>query len=157
MTVDTNLWAPTGRQPTPAGISVAVGGAVMIAAALLATVFPPAELPGRVLVIALAAGVFAAVVADLRAVAAVTGLGMAIFVGFLANRFGELTGDADAWSYTVLIGFASALGTGYRVIRSTPQSTGEEPDPRLGLRPVNDGSDLVVSPPDTSFGGSRGV
>ncbi|MEU7842734.1 hypothetical protein AB0B39_17440 [Micromonospora sp. NPDC049114] len=96
----------------------------MIAAALLAAAaFPAAELPGRAFIMAIAAGGFAVVTADLRAVAVVTGLGMATFVGFLANRFGDLTGAADGWSYTAVIVFASVLGVGYRFMRSVPLTT----------------------------------
>ncbi|WP_405090236.1 hypothetical protein OG767_21555 [Micromonospora sp. NBC_01392] len=129
----------------------------MVAAALLAAaVFPPSEAPGRMLVMAVAAGVFASAVADLRAVAAVTVLGMATFVGFLANRFGDLTATADAWSYAVVIGFAGALGSGYRFMRFLPGAAGQEPD-RAAYRPFTCGSDAVVSPPDTPFGTSRGA
>ncbi|RLQ04896.1 hypothetical protein EAD96_13015 [Micromonospora sp. BL1] len=56
--------------------------------------------------------------ADLRAVAAVAALGAAVFVGFLAHRYGELIGAGDAWSRAVPIGFAAVLGTGYRHLRS---------------------------------------
>ncbi|MDG4759014.1 MULTISPECIES: hypothetical protein [unclassified Micromonospora] len=111
-------------EPTPTGVSVAIGWAVMIGAALLAGVlFAPAELPARTLVMSVAAGAYAAVVADLRAVAAVTGLGMATFVGFLAHRFGDLTAGTDAWSYAVVIAFAATLGAGYRWLRSLAPPT----------------------------------
>ncbi|MEV4656035.1 hypothetical protein [Micromonospora sp. NPDC049301] len=104
---------------TPTGVSVAIGWVVMIGAALLAgALFSPVELPARTLVMSVAAGAYAAVVADLRAVAAVTGLGMATFVGFLVHRFGDLTAGADAWSYAVVIAFAATLGAGYRWLRS---------------------------------------
>ncbi|MBU8858560.1 MULTISPECIES: hypothetical protein [unclassified Micromonospora] len=43
--------------------------------------------------------------ADLRAVAAVAALGAAVFVGFLAHRYGQLTGPG-------------VLGAGYRHLRS---------------------------------------
>ncbi|MFC3505325.1 hypothetical protein ACFOOK_30785 [Micromonospora krabiensis] len=159
MTADSDPSAPAGRQPTPTGISVAVGWAVMIAAALLAAaVFSPTELPGRVLVMAVAAGVFASMVADLRAVATVTGLGMATYVGFLANRFGDLTATADAWTYALVIGLAGVLGSGYRFMRSIQRSTDDEPVPGAGVRTFTCGPDPVVSPPDNSpFGNSRGA
>ncbi|WP_433116330.1 hypothetical protein [Micromonospora sp. CA-246542] len=89
-------------------------GATLVAAGL----FTPGELPGRALLIAVVVGAYAGMVADLRAVVAVTALGAATFVGFLAHRYGELTGPGDSWSYTVLIGFAAVLGTGYRYARS---------------------------------------
>ncbi|MFF4940728.1 hypothetical protein [Micromonospora sp. NPDC000729] len=130
----------------------------MVAAALLAAaVFPASEAPGRMLVMAVAAGVFASVVADLRAVAAVTGLGMATYVGFLANQFGDLTATADAWSYAVAIGFAGALGSAYRFMRSMAGAAGQEPDRGAAFLPFTCGTDPVVSPPDTPFGNSRGA
>jgi hypothetical protein len=158
MTVDPDPSAPAGRQPTPTGVSVAAGWAVMVAAALLAAaVFPPSEQPGRMLVMAVAAGVFASVVADLRAVAAVTGLGMATYVGFLANQFGDLTATADAWSYAVVIGFAGVLGSGYRFMRSIPGPTGGEPDRGAEFWSLTCGPAKVVSPPDAPLGDSRGA
>ncbi|WP_431895929.1 hypothetical protein [Micromonospora haikouensis] len=130
----------------------------MVAAALLAAaVFPPTEPPGRMLVMAVAAGVVASTVADLRAVAAVTALGMATYVGFLANQFGDLTATADAWAYAVVIGFAAALGSGYRYMRSIQGPTGDEPATGAGTRPFTRGPDPVVAPPDTPFGTSRGA
>ncbi|WP_147458750.1 hypothetical protein [Micromonospora sp. BL4] len=109
---------------TPTGMSVAAGWALMIGAALLAAgLFSPAELPARTLLMCVAAGAYAAVVTDLRAVVAVTGLGMATFVGFLAHRFGDLTGGGDAWSYAVVIAFAATLGAGYRWLRSIASVT----------------------------------
>ncbi|RLP94554.1 hypothetical protein EAD89_03790 [Micromonospora sp. BL4] len=105
-------------------MSVAAGWALMIGAALLAAgLFSPAELPARTLLMCVAAGAYAAVVTDLRAVVAVTGLGMATFVGFLAHRFGDLTGGGDAWSYAVVIAFAATLGAGYRWLRSIASVT----------------------------------
>ncbi|MFG1871762.1 hypothetical protein [Micromonospora arborensis] len=108
---------------TPTGVSVAFGWVVMIGAALLAgALFSSAELPARTLVMCLAAGLYAALVPDLRAVIAVTGLGMATFVGFLAHRFGELNAGGNAWSYAVVIAFAATLGAGYRWLRSAATS-----------------------------------
>lgn len=99
----------------------------------------------------------ASVVADRRAVAAVTVLGMATFVGFLADRFGDLTGAADGWAYGVVIGFASALGIGYRAMRSVGQPTRVEPDAGSEFPPFIAGPGPVGSPPDTAPGGSRGA
>ncbi|SCL32976.1 hypothetical protein GA0070624_4615 [Micromonospora rhizosphaerae] len=119
MTVDRVQKGATYGEPTPTGVSVAVGWVVMVGVALLAAaMFPPAELPPRAVLMAVAAGAYAALVADLRAVAAVTALATATFVGFLAHRFGELTGGGHAWSYAAVIALAAALGTGYRHMRS---------------------------------------
>ncbi|MEV1056072.1 hypothetical protein AB0I92_02365 [Micromonospora chalcea] len=58
------------------GFRVAAGAVVVVGAALVAAgVFTPDERPGRVLVMAGVVGAYAAVVADLRAVAAVAALG----------------------------------------------------------------------------------
>lgn len=119
MAVDRSQDLPAVGEPTPLGIRI-VGGTVLVvgAALLAAAAFPPAELFGRVLVIAAAVGAYAAVVADLRAVAAVSALAAATFVGFLVHRFGDLTGPGHAWSYAVLIGIAAVLGVGCRYLRS---------------------------------------
>ncbi|MET8835908.1 hypothetical protein ABZV78_18575 [Micromonospora sp. NPDC004540] len=94
---------------------MAVGAVLVVGAALLAAaMFPAVDRPGRVLLMAVAVAVYAAVVADLRAVAAVTALAMTTFVGFLVHQFGQLSGPPDAWSYAVVIVFAAALGTAYR-------------------------------------------
>ncbi|WP_146179830.1 hypothetical protein [Micromonospora sp. RP3T] len=132
------------------GIRVAGGVLLVVGSALVAAaVFAPGELPGRVLLIAIAVGAYAAVVADLRAVAAVTALGAATFVGFLAHRFGELTGSGDGWSHAVLIGFAAVLGTGYRYARSI--NSGHHDAPRPPLRRVP-GPAAVITPPERAEG-----
>ncbi|MBQ1022747.1 hypothetical protein [Micromonospora sp. C95] len=65
------------------GVSTAAGSVALVGAALAAAaVFEVGELPARVMVIAAVVGMFAARVADLRAVAVVTVLAAAIFVGF---------------------------------------------------------------------------
>ncbi|MEU1835886.1 hypothetical protein [Micromonospora chersina] len=135
-----------GSEPVPTGIQVAGGAALVVGAALVAAaVFTPGELPGRVLLIAGVVGAYAAVVADLRAVAAVSALGAATFVGFLAHRYGELTGPGHAWSHAVLIGFAAVLGAGYRYVRSINLDHDDAPRPPLS-RAL--GSTTVVAPPD---------
>ncbi|WP_130331216.1 hypothetical protein [Micromonospora kangleipakensis] len=117
---------------------------------LSAALFPPVDLPARALLVAVAAGAYAALVADLRAVAAVTALAMATFVGFLAHRFGELTGGGGAWTYAALIAFAAVLGAGYRQLRSMASADGEEAAryPSVARPRTN-----VVAPPDDAPGG----
>lgn len=150
MVSEPNPSPPASGQPTSTGLSFAAGLAVTVAAALLAAaVFPPTEPPGRMLVMAGAAGVFASVVADLRVVAAVAGVGMSTFVRFLTNQFG------GAWSYAVAIGFAGALGSGYRLMRSLPGSEGQQPNPAAGYCPVTFNRDSVSSPQGTPGGHSR--
>ncbi|MER7888552.1 hypothetical protein ABTX15_01875 [Micromonospora sp. NPDC094482] len=105
---------------TPTGVSAAFGALLVVGAALLAAaLFPPAEVPGRLLVVALAVGGYAAVVPDLRALAVTTVLAAATFIGFLVNQFGDLTGvSGEVCSYPAVIAFAAALGAGYRHLRS---------------------------------------
>ncbi|WP_446218110.1 hypothetical protein [Micromonospora sp. IBHARD004] len=153
MAVDRDRNTGTYGESTPTGISVAVGWAAMVGAVLLAAaVFPPVDLAARALLVAVAAGAYAALVADLRAVAAVTALAMATFVGFLAHRFGELTGGGDAWTYAALIAFAAVLGAGYRRLRAMASADGEEAAryPSV-VRPRTS----VVAPPDDAPGGPR--
>ncbi|MEH1168978.1 hypothetical protein V6V47_26700 [Micromonospora sp. CPCC 205539] len=158
MAVERNLWEARGAQQTPTGVSVAIGWTAMIAASLVAAaLFSRSEMPGRVLIVAVAAGAFAALVPDLCAVAAVTGLAMATFVGFLANQFGELTGGDGAWSYAVVIGFGAILGTGYRFMRQVPQTRHAHSEPLqvVADNPFPDERDVAVAPPDNAFDGRR--
>ncbi|WP_446210265.1 hypothetical protein [Micromonospora sp. IBSANI012] len=153
MSVDRDQEAGTYGERTPAGISVAVGWAVMVGTVLLgAAVFPPVDLPARALLVAVAAGAYAALVADLRAVAAVTALAMATFVGFLAHRFGELTGGGGAWTYAALIAFAAVLGTGYRRLRAMASADGQEAS---RYPSVVGPRTSVVAPPDDAPDGPR--
>ncbi|KAB1915603.1 hypothetical protein [Micromonospora sp. AMSO31t] len=137
------------------GIKVAAGAVVVTGAALVAAaVFGAAELPARVLVIAAVVGLYAARVGDLRAVVAVTALAVAVFVGFLANRFGELTGG-DGWSYAPLILFAAALGAGYRrMAMSAEDRAGQRPAPTPRRCPWE--TNTVASPPGSRPGGPDG-
>jgi hypothetical protein len=153
VSVDRDQETGTYGAATPTGISVAVGWAVMVGTVLLgAAGFPPVDLPARAFLVAVAAGAYAALVADLRAVAAVTALAMATFVGFLAHRFGELTGGGDAWTYASLIAFAAVLGAGYRHLRAMASADGEQAAryPSV-VRPRSS----VVAPPDDAPGGPR--
>ncbi|MFC3504012.1 hypothetical protein ACFOOK_23995 [Micromonospora krabiensis] len=131
MGVDQHRGVGTRDDGTPTGISVAVGAVLVVGAALLAALlFPPDELPGRALVVAIALGGFARFVPDLRAVGAVTVLGAMTFVGFLANEFGELVGaPASAWAYPAGFGFAAGLGAGYRRLRTYAAAPGPSPAP----------------------------
>lgn len=125
---------------------------VVVAAALLAAgVFPPADRLGRALFMAVAVGAYAAVVADLRAVAAVTVLAMATFVGFLVHHFGELTGGADAWSYALVIVFAAALGAAYQHLRSVRSSSPVQDGPPSLIR-QRSATSVVAPPGDTRRG-----
>ncbi|RKN41101.1 hypothetical protein [Micromonospora endolithica] len=128
---------------TPVAVTVAAGAVATIGAAVLSTViFPPADQAGRLLLVAIVVGVFAARVADLRAVGAVTALAMATFVGFLVNRFGDLTGSAEGWALASVIGFAAVLGLGFHRMAVLGETGAGDPD----RGPV---------PPDGTSGGAR--
>ncbi|MFC0507767.1 hypothetical protein [Micromonospora costi] len=142
---------------TPTGIAIAAGAVLVVGAVLLAAaLFPPGDLSGRVFVLAVAVGGYAALVPDLRALAAVTVLAALTFVGFLANRFGELTGaSSTVWSYTAAIALAALLGAGYRSMRSSSPASGMPPRPSptaLVPRPLTPDAEPVVAPPDDPSG-----
>ncbi|GAB3844336.1 hypothetical protein ACFPIJ_51790 [Dactylosporangium cerinum] len=120
-----------------AGGCAAVVGAAVAAAAL----FPDGDPPGRVLVLAVAVGIYAAKVRDPWAILSVTGIAMLTFIGFLVNDFGELTLRNDTWPYLLPIGFAALLGWGQHWMRAAP--------PRGG-HPDGEDRDLPQPDPDTS-------
>ena len=100
-----------------AGIGLA-GGSVVVAGTALATagLVAPGDLGGRVAAMAVIVAVLAAVLRDARACLGVTVVAVLIFVGFLAHRYGVLTGGS-AWPYTIPIVLAAALGRGQRMLR----------------------------------------
>jgi hypothetical protein len=102
--------------------------AVVVAGFAAAALFPAPGPAGRVVVMAVAVGLCAAVATDWRAAAGVAVLAALVFVGFLTHRYGVLTGDPSPWSRTPLLGLATVLGRGYRgLTHATPQ-----PRPRAG-------------------------
>jgi hypothetical protein len=118
------LWTVAGRaeDAAPVGIVIAGGAAVVTAAALECAAIPASAPGARLAVFAAAVAGFAALAADLRPVAAVTGLAALVFNGFLVNRLGELSwhGVADLGRLIVLVAAAAAgvaAGGGYRVLR----------------------------------------
>jgi len=88
--------------------------AMVVAGFVAAASFGPRELDGRAVVMALAAGVIAAVVSDRRASVAVTALTTLVFLGFLAGHAGDLTSGAAAWPYALTIPLAAVIGGGLR-------------------------------------------
>jgi hypothetical protein len=90
----------------------------------------PHELGARALVIAIVVGGATATVRDRRSCAGVAVFGALVYVGFLAHRDGDLTGDASAWAYTVLITVLAASG---QVVRwaFTSAAGVSEPAPEL--------------------------
>jgi hypothetical protein len=102
----------------PFGITLAAGAAVMAASVAAAPVLFP-ELPGRLLLVVLAVGGFAALADDARAGLAAGGLGYLLFDGFLVNRYGELTwtGRTSVW-HLAAFALALTLGLGWRRLRT---------------------------------------
>lgn len=104
---------------TPFGVNLAVGAAAMVAAtAAAALLFPAAGESARLVVVCLAVGGYAALVADTRASLATAALGFLLFDGFLVNRDGELSWDGRTTSWhLVAFVLATGLGLGQRWIR----------------------------------------
>ncbi|HWS31382.1 MAG TPA: hypothetical protein VN408_01420 [Actinoplanes sp.] len=122
MAIAQNPRAARNVSQIPAGIGVAVGWAVMIGVAMVAAVLlPPEEVHGRAVLMAVAAGAFAALVTDPKVIVAVTALGAATFVGFLANQYGDLTLGDGAWSNAVVIVVGAVLGAGCRYVSTFPE------------------------------------
>jgi hypothetical protein len=113
----------------PTGIAVALGSAVIVAAAFVSAAVPAsagsAAVPAgwvRLAPVALALAGFAALTLNPAAVAAVGGLGFLVFDGFLVNQVGELSwhGPADVRRLMVLAAagvLGLGAGTAYRAVR----------------------------------------
>jgi hypothetical protein len=107
--------------------------AVVGAAFLAAVMFRPAETVPRLVVMALAAGAVTALTRDWRAAAGATGLAVLVFVGFLVNRDGVLTGAATGWEEAAVIP-AAALAGFARALRDRHPITLEGPTRHLRVR-----------------------
>ena len=116
----------TWTMRTPFGINLADGAGVMVATVFIARA-AVTEVTARVVAVALALGVYAALVDDTRASLATAGLGYLLFNGFLVNRYGELTwdGTTSTWHVTVI---AAAVGLGLcrRWLRSSRRHAATE-------------------------------
>jgi hypothetical protein len=100
---------------------VAGTAAVIVAGFVAAVLFPGAEPAGRVVVMALAVGLFAALTTDWRASVGVAVIAALLFVGFLTHKYAVLTGDPAPWSFAPLIGLATLLGRGcHRLTQPAP-------------------------------------
>jgi hypothetical protein len=110
--------------PRPAVAFGLAGGstAVVAAAFLTAAAVAPGHLAARTVVLAVTVGVVAAIVHDWRACAGVTVLAALTYVGFLVHHDGVLTGNAAAWPYTIVIGFAAIVGRVERRMRRAEEA-----------------------------------
>ena len=94
-----------------AAFELAAGcAAVIVAAFAAAAAFGHAEQAGRVLIMAVTAGLLAAVLRDWRACTGVVTFAALVYVGFLAHRSGQLSGDPAPWPHTLVFVFAALLG-----------------------------------------------
>ena len=112
---------------------VIAGSAMVVVAGFAAAVLFPTEPVGRVLVMALATGVLAALVTDWRACLSVLVTSMLVFGGVLVPGSGVNVGGPIPWSYTPLLILATTLGIGYRRMidpgtAADPQSSNRPPD-----------------------------
>jgi len=94
-------------------------GAVVAATLAAATMLPPEQALARLIVMAVAVGICAAVLSRAHVAAAVSGLGYLLFTGFLVNSSGQLTveqliGDGQFFA----LALATVLGVGYRRLRT---------------------------------------
>jgi MFS family permease len=99
-------WPPAPAKnsaQTPVGINLAVGAAMVVAAALVAALLPAAQTGWRFAVVALAVGLFAALTLDQFALAGVALLGWLVTNGFLVDRLGELSWHGSADLYRILL------------------------------------------------------
>jgi hypothetical protein len=105
-----------GRSP----LGLAGGATVMVGATLAAAaLFPAGQVPARLVVVAVAVGACATVLADKRVTLAVTGLGYLLFTGFLVNSYGELTWDgANTGWHLLVLAMATMIGFVQRWIRA---------------------------------------
>src|SRR4051812_30330915 len=97
--------AGAARARTPLGIDVAAGTALVVAAAFAAGLIPATDGSARIVVLAVAVGLFAAWTVDAVAVAAVTVLAWLVDNGFLVDRLGQLGwhGWPDAYRIAALV------------------------------------------------------
>jgi hypothetical protein len=103
-----------GRAGTPVGIDVAAGAVLVVVAGLVAAAVPAAGGPARLVVLAVAVGLFAALAVDPVALAVVVLLACLVDNGFLVDRQGQL--DWHGWPDVYRIGsLVAAAGLGLAV------------------------------------------
>jgi hypothetical protein len=110
-------WDADGAFGLVSGCAAVVG-----AAFVAAWMFSPGETVARLVVTSLAVGGVTALTRDWRAGAGVTALAVLIFVGFLVNRDGVLTGSVSGWAEAAVIPVAALGGFARRVRWPHPRS-----------------------------------
>jgi hypothetical protein len=92
------------------------GCAAIVGAAFAAAVmFSPGETVARLVVMSLAMAGVTALTRDWRASAGAAVLAVLVFVGFLVDRAGVLTGDPGAWVFAAVIPVAALAGWSRRL------------------------------------------
>jgi hypothetical protein len=94
------------------------GGCVAVIAAGFLAAAATTDVRGRLLLMAITAGVIAARTVDGRAWLGSAAFAALVFVGFLTGHDGVLTSDGHAWAYAMVIGLAALLGRGQRRLRA---------------------------------------
>ena len=107
-----------GSDRTPVGIHIATGAVVVLAAMMLAAMLPTTSGAWRLVPVATALFAIAAFTVDPIAVAAVAVLAYLLVIGFLVNRFGELTWHGTPDAYRLLaIAVPAGIGLLFGVVR----------------------------------------
>lgn len=113
--------------------------AIVVAALAAAALFPGADPAGRLVMMAVVAGVLAGWVKDGRVAVAVVAAACLIYVGFLTHHYGELVGDPTPWRQTVWLIGAGVAGRGVaparRALRRVPRQSRQQ-IPRRRSEPI---------------------
>jgi hypothetical protein len=107
-----------------AGGLLAGCGAVIAVGMIVAGTLPAHDLMARAVLLASVAGAAAAMIERWWAAAGVTVFAALVFVGFLAHRYGVLTGDPSAWPDSAVIASAALLGQAGRRLRTAAAAAG---------------------------------
>jgi hypothetical protein len=117
-----------------AAFELAAGCVVVVATAcFIAAAFGPADRVARLVIMAVVVGLLALNVREARACAGIAVVAALVFVGFLAHRDGQLTGNPASWMSTVVIGLADLAGRGPRWIHRLAGAPGVEPRTPMAL------------------------
>jgi len=121
----------------------------MVAATAAAESFlAPQQASARLITVVVAAGVCAAVLSRVRTAAVVAGLGYLLFVGFLLDGSGELTGPRLLGQGQFLaFAFAAVVGTGYRRLRAVQADAALDVELRALLNNAGKAGDDDQPPP----------